>query len=214
MKTKPATSLKNFWLMLTEVPGWPDAPLWARVRRASPVLLPCLMLLLVGGWQIVFKVPQIRAERAALAPLIALENEIASLQLACSDQDAAALAERSAEVSRLLLASSDDVRSFLKILKKEAVERGFDASFVSSDEEPAAAGEEAAIVYVPVRGKLVPAETNTEPFPALLAWLERAGALGKRIDLMRLSIRADDKTWQAVEMNLRLIAPPPNEKIP
>ncbi len=206
MKTKPATSLKSFWFMLTEVPGWPDAPLWARLRRASPMLIPCLALLSIAGWQVFVEAPQVRSERAALNPLIALEEEITALQLAYADPETIALAERSEVVARLLFALPEDARSFLKTLKKEAADRGFEASFIINDEPTTIAPADTRVSFIPVRGKLVPLASNADPFPALLTWLDRAGALGKRIDLMRLSVRADDKTWQAVELNFRLVA--------
>jgi hypothetical protein len=214
LKTKPILALKNGWLMLTEVPGWPDAPAWARLRRASPVLVPCLGMLLLAVWNFGFHAPRVRVENEAVLPLVALEDEVAMLQLASSEQQVAELAERAAIATRLLFESREEVAAFLRSLKKEAADRGFDATFVSSEGSGEPSSEGALISYVPVRGKLVPLPGNSEPFGPLLALLERLTTAGKRIDLMRLSVRADDQKWQAVEMNFRLVSPIVHEKNP
>ena len=214
MKTKPIVALANVWLILTEVPGWPDAPAWARLRRALPVIIPCIGMLVLAVWSFGFHLPRVKAEHEAALPLVALEDEVAMLQLASSEQQVAELAERAAEVSRLLLESPDEVVTFLRGLKKEAADRGFESTFISSEGSGEPASEGGRIAYVPVRGKLVPVAGNSEPFAALLALLERFASSGKRIDLMRLAIRADEQKWHAVEMNFRLVSPVPYEKTP
>ena len=214
MKTNRVTPLKSFWLMLTEVPGWPDAPWWPRLRRALPVLLPCAGMLLIAVWHFALHAPRVRVETAEVLPLLALENEVAMLQIACSDQQVAELAERAAVASRLLLGSRDEAGAFLRGLKKEAADRGFDSTFVSSDVSSEPIGEATMVSYIPVRGKLTPVAANTEPFGPLIALLERFASLGKRIDLMRMAIRADEQKWQTIEVNFRLVCPVVNEKTP
>lgn len=214
MKTKPNVALAHVWLILTEVPGWPDAPRWARLRRALPVILPCIGMLVLGVWSLGVHLPRVKAEHEAALPLIALEEEVAVLQLASSEQQVAELAERAAAASRLLLESPEEISAFLRGLKKEAADRGFESTFVSSEGSGEPASEGSRIAYVPVRAKLVPVSGNTEPFAALLALLERFASAGKRIDLMRLAIRADEQKWQAVEMNFRLVRPVSDEKTP
>jgi hypothetical protein len=214
LKNKRALNLKNGWLILTEVPGWPDAPGWARLRRALPVILPCLGMLVLAVWNFGFHLPQVRVELDAVRPLVALEDEIAVLQLASSEQQVAELAERAGVASRLLFQSREEVTGFLSSLKNEAADRGFDAQFIrteGSGEPPAA---DALITYVPVRGKLVPFQANADPFSTLLALLDRFATSGRRIDLMRLTVRADEQKWQAVEMNFRLVSPVVHEKTP
>ncbi len=214
MKIKPADALKNFWLMLTEVPGWPDAPAWARFRRALPVLLPVVGMAMIAIWHFAIHAPGVRVEITRSLPLLALEGEIASLQIACSEQQVIDLAERASAASRLLLDSPADVGTFLQSLKKEAADRGFNATLISSDisEEPVPEG--ALVSYIPVRGKLTPAAGNTEPFTQLLSLLERFTSSGKRIDLMRVAVRADEQKWQTVEVNFRLVCPIAHEKNP
>lgn len=214
MKTKPPEALKNFWLMLTEVPGWPDAPAWARLKRALPVLLPCAGMLVFAVWHLAIHAPRVRAETEAALPLVALEDEIAMLQLATSEQQVVELNERAGAASRLLLESPEEAASFLKGLKKEAADRGFDANFVSSPVSNESAPEGSVVSFVPVRGKLTPGSGNTEPFANLLALLDRFASSGKRIDLMRLAIRADEQKWQTIELNFRLVCPVVHEKTP
>jgi hypothetical protein len=214
LKTKPVDALKNGWLMLTEVPGWPDAPAWARFRRALPVLLPVVGMALLTVWHVAIHAPRVRTETARSLPLIALEDEIAMLQIACSEQQVTELAERASAASRLLLDSPADVGSFLRGLKKEAADRGFDASLVSSDISGEPVPEGAVVAYIPVRGKLTPVAGNAEPFTQLLSLLDRFNSSGKRIDLMRVAVRADEHKWQAVEVNFRLVCPIAHEKTP
>ena len=80
MKTKFITFGLACWHFLTEVPGWPDAPKWMRWRRALPLLVPCVAILLLLLWNVALRDPQIRAERAAHQPLFSLEEEIADLR--------------------------------------------------------------------------------------------------------------------------------------
>ncbi len=200
--------------MLTEVPGWPDAPAWARLKRALPVLTPCAGMGLLAIWYLAIHAPRVQEETAAALPLVALEDEIAMLQLATSEQQVAELNERAAQASRLLFESPSEASAFLKSLKKEAADRGFEATFATSEATDDSVQEGSLVSYIPVRGKLTPIPGNSEPFINLLALLDRFGSSGRRIDLMRLAVRADEQRWQTVEVNFRLVCPVTHEKTP
>lgn len=207
MKNKLIAILRTPWLLLTEVPGWVDAPFSARLARAAPIILPATAACAVLLWNLSWLAPQVRSTREALAPLSALAQEITTLQLVYSEQQTLDLAARASVVARSLLNGPADLPSFTSSLKKEAAARGWEANLQPGDlsGEPAVAG--GMISYLPVRGKLAPIEGNLETFSSLLSVLERFSTSGKRIELMRLSIRADENRWQSVEVNLRLACP-------
>ena len=214
MKTKLSAWLRTYWLVLTEVPGWPDAPSRVRVRRAVPIALPCLGMIAILLWQAGVQGPRARAERAAAQPLVAIEDEITTLQVACSEKQAAALAAEAGAASRLLLASPAALPEFLTSLKKEAAVRGWAAKWTVSDASASVPAKDGFVTYLPVRGKLVPADGTTDPFVSLLSLFERFSSSGKRIDLIRLAIRADEHRWTAVDLNIRLLSSQPHEKTP
>jgi hypothetical protein len=209
LKTKIKEWLRTYGSALTEVPGWPDAPVSARVRRAMPVMIPCLGMLLILIWTLAIHAPRVRAQHAALQPLLILESSISKLRLAFSEQQAAEIAERAAGASQLLLESPAEVPTFLRSLKKEAADRGWDANFFVADSTEDPPAQDAVIGYLPVRAKLTPNPGKTDPFPSLLALLERLSTSGKRIDLVRLAVRADEHRWHLVEINFRLAYPLP-----
>lgn len=212
MKTKIIHLGLICWHFLTEVPGWPDAPKWMRWRRALPIILPCTSILALVIWNASFRAPQIRAERAAHQPLFSLEEEIASLRLNCSEQQATELAAKSAAVADLLLGSPAELGPLLQTFKKEALSRNWEGSFQAGDASAEMTDADAQVVFLPVRGKLASPAGNPGSFPALLALLERYSSTGKRIDLTRLAIRADEQGRYAVELNLRLACRRPHEK--
>ena len=212
MKNKLRPFLRSVWLLLTEVPGWSDAPLAVRLRRTVPIVLPSAGIAAVLTWNFAWQAPQIRAQRDSHAPLLALEAEIESLQLDSSEQQAVELAAQAEEASRLLLSSPTELAPLLGALKKEATDRGWDASFHPGEPVTETTGTVARISYQPVRVKLTRTAGPTESYVSLLALLERFSTSGKRIDLMRLAIRADENRWQSVEANLRLACLPLHEK--
>lgn len=214
MKDKLKAVLRTPWLLLTEVPGWVDAPFSARLGRAFPIVFPAAATGLLLLWSFAWQAPQIRATRETLAPLSSLAQEITTLQLVFSEQQTVELAERASVASRLLLSRPADLAPFLSSLNKEAVSRGWESQLQAGDLSGEAAVAGGAIAYLPVRGKLTPGNGNAETFASLLAVLERFSTAGKRIDLMRLSIRADENRWQSVEVNLRLACPVAHEKTP
>ena len=204
MKTKLITFWLICWNLLTEVPGWPDAPQWMRWRRALPIVAPCAAILGLVIWNAAFRDPHIRAERAAHQPLFALEEVIAALRLNCSEQQATELATKSAKVGDLLLGSPAELGPLLQTFKREATKRNWEANFQAGDASAETPDAAAQVIFLPVRGKLASSAGNPGSFPALLALLDGYSSTGKRIDLTRLAIRADEQGRYAVELNLRL----------
>ena len=213
MKTKLINFVLACWQLFTEVPGWPDAPRAMRLRRILPVIIPCLAMVLLAGWNVAIRDPRIRSERAVHQPLLALEDEIASLRLSFSEQQAEDLAARSAGVAKLLLSGPAELGPLLHTFKKEAATRHWEASFIAGDPAGELPEADAQVFFLPVRGKLAAAAANPGSFPALIALLERFSSDEKRIDLTRLAIRADEQGRYAVELNLRLACPRLHEKI-
>lgn len=212
MKTKLINFGLACWHLLTEVPGWPDAPKWMRWRRALPIVLPCVSILGLVIWNAALRAPKIQAERAAHQPLFSLEEEIAALRLNCSEQQAAELAAKSAAVADLLLRTPAELGPLLQLFKKEAAERNWEGNFQAGDASAETPEADAQVIFLPVRGRLASPAGSTGSFPALLALLERYSSTGKRIDLTRLAIRADEQGRYAVELNLRLACRRPHEK--
>jgi hypothetical protein len=169
-----------------------------------------MLLLLV--WNLALHAPRVRAQRAELAPLVELEAGISTRRLAYSEQQVSEIAERAAAANRLLLEPAE-LAEFLRSLKQEAADRGWEASFFPSDaaDDPA---EGAVLSYIPVRAKMTPSRGNADSFTSFMGWLERFSSSGKRIDLIRLAVRADERRWHLVELNFRLASPLTNEKTP
>ena len=212
MKTKLINLAQLCWHLLTDVPGWPDAPQWMRWRRALPLLLPCAVILLLVIWNTAVRDPRIRAARAVHQPLFAMEEEIATLRMACSEQQAAELAARSAGAAKFLLRSPAELAPILRELKKEATDRHWEANFQASDTSAETPAADAQVDFLPVRAKLAVTSAKAGSFPELIALLERYSSTGKRIDLTRLAIRADEQGRYAVELNLRLACQRIHEK--
>jgi hypothetical protein len=213
LKTKLFGWLRMGWRVLTEVPGWPDAPVSMQLRRAMPVLLPCAGMVLLLDWNLLFHAPRVRDQQAALQPLLNLEAEISTLRLASSEQQLSETAERATVASQLLLTSTSEVPSFLETLKKDAADGGWNVTFVTSDPAHNVPAEGAVVGYVPVRAKLVPQPANEEVFATFLGLMDRISRSEKRIDLIRLAVRADEHRWQQAELTFRLCYALPDEKI-
>ena len=212
MKTKLINFGLACWLLFTEVPGWPDAPRQMRWRRGFPILIPCAAMLLLAVWNATIRDPHIRAERAVHQPLLALEDEIEALRVNCSEQQAGELAGRSAGAARLLLGGPAELGPLLRNLKKEALDRNWAAGFQAGDASDETPADDVQVLFLPVRGKLTSAAGNPGSFPALIALLEQFSSAEKRIDLTRLTIRADEQGRFAVELNLRLACLRTHEK--
>lgn len=136
MKTKIVNFGRDCWQMLTEVPGWPDAPRRVRFRRALPILIPAAAILLLLAWNKGVRDPRIEEERASHQALLTQEKEIDLLRATCSEQQAVELTARAAKVAQMVLNDPKDLGPLLKELKKEAAERLWDGAFQTSDLSP------------------------------------------------------------------------------
>jgi len=191
------------WLVLTEVPGWPDAPRRLRLRRLLPAVLPVIAMLLLFLWSQLWTQPRIHAKRQTYQPLLALEQQVAELQLAGTDTAATETAERAAEAARMLLQNPKQLVSVLDELAKAARTHDWEATFQTQPVPPAPQASEAPMYFINARGKLVPTAGNTQPFASLLVFLEQLSPQNRSIDLTRLTIRADEQGRQTVEVALR-----------
>jgi hypothetical protein len=218
LKIKLPSFLRSAWLLLTEVPGWPDAPRSIRLRRALPLALPATALLTLMLWNAAIVQPRTQAERAAHQPLVDLEAEIQALRLTCSDQEAGDLAARAAEADAQLAADPAEAGALLRTLKATAAEKGWDAVFHVADASTEPAADDAQLVFVSAKGRLAPSASpisgHLTRFSSLLALLEQFSPSNRRIDLTRLAIRADEQGRYSVEVNLRLACRIAHEKTP
>lgn len=219
MKTNWRSLTHGAWQVLTEVPGWPEASFGARLWRALPVALPLLgaaaLTVLVFGWQR----PRHHALRAAHAPAIHLDQTVAELKLAFSDRHAAELAEAEIALRRQLVARPADLRALLAELPEAARRHGWDCT-VPTVVLPSGASdhEDGWPAFFEFRARLTPSETNADPIPSLLQFLERLRQDPRQIALRRLAVGADVGQRHTVEVSFRLPlvpqapnhAPPPS----
>ena len=213
MKIKIVNFGRDCWQTLTEVPGWPDAPRAVRVRRVLPLVIPCVAMLLLLGWNRGVRDPQRAKEEAAYQALLAQEKEVDMLRLTCSEKQAADLALHADQVARLVLNDPHEIGAVLQGLKREAAERHWEGIFQAADLSTGAPSPATQLTFLPARAKLTSTTGNSEAFSSLLALFERFSAAEKRIDLTRMEIRADEQGRYTVELNLRLIGRSPHEKI-
>jgi len=211
-------SFKNFfgvvWTILTEVPGWPDAPRKLRIKRLIPIALPAAVMLLLVLWSLAWRAPRIRAERVAHQPVMALEEEVTNLRLTYSEQQASEIAAHADEASHILLSDPNQLPATLEKLKEAARTFGWEATLNATAAPTPPAPTEAQIYFLPSRGKLVPIAGNAQPFSSLLACLEKLPSSDQWIDLIRLTLRADEQGRHTVEIYLRSACRVPNEKAP
>ena len=203
MKTSLRALLQSAWLLLTAVPDWPDAPAWARLMRALPILLPVAAMLALTGWKLGVRDPRLRAETSAVRPLLQLENQISTLRLNCSDQQARDLAERSEEMTRVLLPDPAKLNVAVETAQAIARQQHWEGSFQTGSGVDAPA-EGAATAFCRIRARFDPAADNAERFPTLVRMLDALSQGKPRIDLTRLAIRADEEGRYSVEALLRL----------
>ena len=173
----------------------------ARVLR---LFLP-LALLAGAAWHFGFYQSQRTAQQRETAPLRQLESDVASLAAETSEPRLKELNAAAAKASGLLLESKDNLPGTLRELKQLAHQKGWEASFIPAEDEIGPVSN-VGIQFLPVRAKLKVRAENTAAYPSLLALLEEFSSFPKRIDLTRLTIRADDNRWQSVELTLRLAA--------
>lgn len=213
MKTDPMRLVRGGWRLLTEVPGWPDAPIGKRLQRGLPILLPALGTALLLGWLFLVHERGMRELRDSHQPYLALEQEISELHQGYSEQQVHELAEQAEAVRRQFPAGETEAREFLAQLEREAARHGWIATLRMAEpfSEPS---PEAWLTSVSVRGRLLPDDKNLQPLSSLLDLLERIRTGARRIELMRLNISADEGTWQSVDVGLRLSLVPSHATTP
>lgn len=203
MKNKLRAIFLDCWHVLTEVPGWPDAPRRLRLRRLLPAVVPVVAIVLLFLWNRTWYTPRIQNERTAFQPLLALENEVADLQLAGSEAKAAESAANATETANMLLSEPKQLIPALDELARSARAKGWEATFQALPTSSAALAPDALLQYVTARGKLVPSPGNAKPFGTLLVLLEQFSPPNRSIDLTRLSVRADEQGRLTAEVFLR-----------
>lgn len=218
MKTEIAALGRACWQMLTEVPGWPDAPKKVRFRRALPVLIPCAIILLLLAWNRGVRDPRLASERASHQALLEQDREIEALRLEISEQEVAELAARAASAERRIIADANELAAVLADLTGRASRAHWDGIFQASDLSTGAGADpsapSASPVFFSARAKLVSRPGSDGKFSSLLTLLDGFSTSEKRIDLTRLAIRADEQGRYTAELNLRLPGRSPHEKPP
>jgi hypothetical protein len=203
LKNKLSQSVVDCWRVLTEVPGWPDAPGLLRLRRLIPAIIPLTALLLLFVWEQTWRQPRIRAARTDFMPLLALQQEITDLQLAVSNDKAAETATLADQASHTLLDGPRHFSSILEQFARTAQTQGWEATFATPPAAPSPPDPDALMYFINARGKLVATPANQQPFASLLSLLEQFSPPERSIDLTRLSVRADEQGRQTAEILLR-----------
>ena len=216
MKNKVVNLGRNFWQMLTEVPGWPDAPKKIRIRRSLPIVIPCALMLLIVLWNKGVRDPYILGERAANQALIDEQKEVESLSLAVSEEQAGELSARMALAEKQTIADSKALAPLLDRMKRQAADKLWTGNFQPSnlsatDEAPA---PDSLVFFLPARAKITASEGNKEAFVSLLALLDQFSSAEKRIDLTQLGIRADEQGRYTADLSFRFVGRTPHAKTP
>ena len=202
--------------MLTEVPGWPDAPKKIRIRRSLPIMIPFVLVVLILLWNKAVRDPYIAAERASHQALIDQQREIEGLSLTISAEQAGELATRSAKAEKQVVGEAKDLAPVLEAMKQQASEKGWAGNFQlsnlsSTDDVPAT---DALVVYLPARAKITAAAGSKDAFASLLGLLDQFSGAEKRIDLTQLGIRADEQGRYTAELGFRFVGRTPHAKTP
>ncbi len=200
-----ASPFSRYWHILTEVPGWPDAPFRRRLLRFIPIVLPLVIAGAVLIWRFALQAPEHRRLLGAYSPLLGLEAEVRDLRASAG---AAPEVPDTAHASTLLK-SADEASALLARLREAIAAQDWLFSFqIGEPSEPAP--ETPLLQTLPVRAKLTPAVASPESFNQLLGVLALFSQQSKRLDLMRLTLRADDKGKLQADLQLRLtlIIPP------
>src|SRR5688572_10850263 len=192
LKTDLVRNFAGIWLVLSEVPGWPDAPVLVRLRRAAPILIALTGVLALAGWKYGWREPEMDAVRAVHSSAVAMEEEVAALGMSCSDQQAIEAAEQARLATESMLASEEDATVHLRQLREQIRALGWEAVFQAYDSSIANAEATEGVAFVSARGRLVPVAGSPAPFRALLGVFDQISGGNKRIDLIRLGVRADE----------------------
>lgn len=209
MKTEVPRPFASFWQAISEVPGWPDAPLRLRLRRMWPLVIPVVACAALAAWTWGMREPHRDEVRARHVGVLALEEEVAQLQQACSDQVAAELAAQADAARERLLGSPDDIQARLDLIVSRARSSGWKATAqVYGGSEVDAEAASRAVTYIPARLRLEPRAGNPNAFNALMALLRSIVADEARFEITLLAIRAEQPGVLVTEVNLRAACRP------
>lgn len=214
MKTEVSRPISGVWQALSEVPGWPDAPLVVRLRRMWPLALPLFSCVALVVWTSFVREPLRQAVRTANAEMLTLEQEAEQLRQALSDQTAVEITGRAAAARAQLLESPAVLQERLQAYAIQARSAGWEVTFQTYglSEDGSAAGETAQLVYAPARVHLEPRAENTDRFNTLIGTLAGLAATPGRVEITRVSIRADLPGVPVVDVNIRAACRPTHEK--
>lgn len=217
MKTDLMRPISSCWNALSEVPGWPDAPFGARLRRLWPLLLPLLGCIGIIAWVYGVREPMRARQRAAHAAVLALEQETANLRQASSDQTAEETTARAAAALGQLLDSPAVLEDRLAALVPATKAAGWDATYqvYGVAEEAASMGDGAApYTFAPARMRLEPRAGNIDRFSSLIHVLNELASLPGQVEITRVSIRTNATGVPVAEVNIRAACRPTDEKAP
>ncbi len=204
MKTSLPAPFASLWQAISEVPGWPDAPLVVRLRRMWPLILPVLAGSAIAAWTWGVREPHRAEERMRHAAALALEQDVTDLQQACSEQTAADVAARASAAHERLLEGPAIVQERLDAIVNRARSSGWKATAqVYGVAENGVEGTSRAMVHVPARLRLEPRAGNPNAFNALMALLRTIVADEARFEMTLLSIRVEQPGVLVAEVNLR-----------
>ncbi|RME68799.1 MAG: hypothetical protein D6781_10045 [Verrucomicrobia bacterium] len=204
MKTKLHRCLRSFWELVSEVPGWPNAPTSRRIRRTLPVALPFIGILGVFAAQALVIEPARDQVRLQYDELRFLDSEIVRLRESCATGEADAVFARARDERARLFAAPEAIEPWLDTLAPTIRDLGWRASFHAYDSTLNETDPGAAIAYTPALGKLQALPDNPNRVVTLSHALEKITQSNKRIDLTRLVVRADIQGRPQVEINLRI----------
>lgn len=212
MKNKLQKLLWLLWQTATDVPGWPNAPILRRIRHSVPVVLPTAVVIALVVWIYAVQIPSINRARQHAADVIALDDEVAQLRMACSDQQAAEIDEKARQAQRRLVQGSDELNEVMAWLRTEAKNAGWVLNLTKAEVTPYP--EDAPIFQLQgVRADLRPRPENTARLASLVSLMERMSTGRVRIDLTHTAIRVDEGGWHPVELGLRVARVLPHEKV-
>ncbi len=203
-------SFRTYWDILTEVPGWPDAPSRRRFLRFIPFLIPLLLTISLLLWRLAFDAPRHERQLDAYSPLLGLEAEVQNLRA----NTAATPESIDASSLETLLHSPDEAQPLLESLRQKIEARAWKFTYTLG--EPADPSPETPLLRsIPIRAKLTPTSKSPDSFQQLITVLPLFAQQTKRLDLMRLALRADDKGTLQADLQLRLtIIHAPNPPAP
>lgn len=213
MHISPRKAGEFLWRVVSEVPGWPDAPLRARIGRILPIAVPCFLAIGAAVWIWSVRGHERKQLQADHFEWLALENDVAELSLTWSEQavhEYAALAEKAAQ---RLAGSAEEVRADIELIRGAIRTAGWDASFQIYEPVWESEVAKGLIMFTPAMVRLQPLPETTAKFRSLLTALETVTTFEKRIDVTRLAVRLNDRDIPEVELNLRFATAPNDETI-